>query len=165
VISGSKSSLYQAALVAVQPQTLAPVVHGHDEYVAVALQPSDSYLASLNAQARMAWRRESVLWQLFLLVFILTLAAGSAGVVLIFLASLKVAIASGAAGVIPGCTSAMLKRAHRTQIKNIDSIEAKRDAQLRLRQSAEVISALPPSPKKEELQVDYARKMLSRIPK
>lgn len=163
--SSASTSLQKTAMPAVLRRTPAPIVHGTGEYVAAAGQASDSYLAELNAQASAAWRREQVLWQLFVLIFVLTLVAGSAGVALIFLASLKVAIASGAAGVLPGCTSALLKREHTTQGKTRQAIEAKRDKQLRLRQSAAAIAALPASPDKDKLQVDYARKLLARIPK
>lgn len=173
MIADGNRSLHEASLPAVRRrqtpvrrrQTPPPVVHGTDEYVAAVWQTSGNHLADLNAQARTARNRETVLWSLFVLIFILTLAAGGAGVVLIFLASLKVAIASGAAGVIPGCTSALLKRECTTQSKNRQAIEAKRDEHLRLYQGAAAIAELPPGPQKEKLQVDYARKMLSRVPK
>jgi hypothetical protein len=138
---------------------------GTDDYVATARQISDAKLADLNAQVRTAQRREAILWVLFVLAFTLTLAAGSVGVALIFLATLKVGIASGAAGLLPGCTSAWLKRECATRSKNRQTIEAKRDEEIRLRQAAAAIAELPSGPEKEKLQRDYARKMLSRIPK
>ena len=141
------------------------VINGTDEYVAALRHESNKYLTDLEVKADTAWKRERVLWQLFVLVFILTLAAGSGGVVLIFLASLKVAIASGAAGVIPGATSALLKREHAAQSKNRQAIEAKLDEQNRLRQADAAISKLAPGPGKKKLEIQQAQKLLSRIPK
>jgi hypothetical protein len=148
----------------VRRRAAAPVVHGTGAYVIAAEQASDGYLDELVAQVGTVRRRERILWQLFVLAFILTLAAGSAGVVLIFLAGLKVAIASGAAGVIPGCASPLLKRECTSQAKSRQAIEAKGEEQIRLRQSAAAIFALPAGPDKDKLQVDYARKLLTRIP-
>ncbi len=102
---------------------------------------------------------------MFVLVFLLTLAAGGTGVVLVFLVGLKVGVASGAAAVLPGCTSALLKRECTTRGKILKEIEAKRDEEFRLRQAAVAIAGLPAGPRKENLQVDYARKVLSRVPK
>jgi hypothetical protein len=138
---------------------------GVGEYFVSAWQVSCARLADLDAQARTAGGREALLWVLFVLVFMLTLAAGSTGVVLIFLASLKVGIASGAAALLPGCTSALLKRECTTRSKIRQDIEAKRDEEFRLRQAAATIAELSAGPKKEKLQLDYAWKILSRVPK
>jgi hypothetical protein len=134
-------------------------------YFATAWQVSCAKLADLDAQARTARGRETLLWVLFVLVFMLTVAAGTTGVVLIFLASLKVGVASGAAAVLPGCTSALLKRECTTRSRIRQDIEAKRDEEFRLRQATAAIAELPAGSQKEKLQADYARKMLSRIPK
>ena len=150
---------------ALPDRTPFEVIKGTDEYVAALRHESDRYLADLEVKADTAWKRERVLWQLFVLVFILTLAAGSGGVVLIFLASLKVAIASGATGVITGPASALLKREYAAQSKNRQTIEAKLDEQNRLRQAHAAISKLPPGPEKKKLEVQQAQKLLSRIPK
>jgi len=128
-------------------------------------QVSCERLADLDAQARTARGRETLLWVLFVLVFLLTLAAGGTGVALIFLASLKVGIASGAAAVLPGCTSALLKRECTIRSKICQDIEEKRDGEFRLRQAASAIADLPDGPHKERLRIDYARTMLSRVPK
>jgi hypothetical protein len=151
--------------VALTRQALPAVASGSDEYITAVRQKSYAKLTNLNAQVRVAQRRETILWWFFVLAFILTLVAGGAGVALILLGSLKVAIASGAAGVIPGCTSAWLKREGTTLSRNRQAIEAKRDEELRLRQAVAAIADLPSSPEKDKLQVDYARKLLSRIPK
>jgi hypothetical protein len=150
---------------ALPDRTLSGVVNGTDKYVADLRHESDRYLRDLEVKADTAWQRERVLWQLFVLVFMLTLAAGSGGVALIFLASLKVAIASGAAGLIPGATSALLKREYAAQSKNRQAIEAKLDEQNRLRQADAAISKLDPGPEKKKLEVQQAQKLLSRIPK
>jgi hypothetical protein len=142
-----------------------PIVDTNDQYIDAVREASNHYYDDLDKQIRTALDREGVLWVLFIIVFILTLTAGTAGVILIFLASLKVAIASGAAGLIPGCTSALLKRECTTQIKRRQAIEAKRDEQLRLRQATAAIAELPPSPQKDKLQIDHVRKIVSRIPK
>lgn len=134
-------------------------------YHATAWQVSSAKLADLDAQARTARGRETLLWVLFVLVFMLTVAAGTTGVVLIFLASLKVGVASGAAAVLPGCTSALLKRECTTRSEIRQDIETKRDEEFRLRQAAAAIAEMPAGSRKEELQADYAQKMLSRIPK
>jgi hypothetical protein len=141
------------------------VISGADEDFATARQISRGKLSDLDAQIRTARGRETLLWVLFVLVFILTLAAGSTGVVLIFLTSLKIGIASGAAAVLPGCTSALLKRECSARRKIRQDIEVKRDEEFRLRQAAAAIAELPAGPQKEKLQMDYVRKMISRIPK
>jgi hypothetical protein len=135
------------------------------EHFVTAWQVSIAKLADLDTQAQTARGRETFLWMLFITVFLLTLAAGTAGVALVFLASLKVGIASGAAAVLPGCTSALLRQECSTRTKIRQEIEARRDEEFRLRQAAAAIAALPAGPQKERLQADYARKMLSRIPK
>jgi len=159
-------TLQQAPWPAAPPLQSPPQeVSGADEYFATARQISYTRVADLDAQLQTARGRETFLWVLFVLVFMLTLAAGSTGVVLVFLASLKVGIASGAAAVLPGCTSALLKRECTTRSKIRQDIEEKRDEEFRLRQAAAAIAELPAGPRKEKLQVDYARKMLSRVPK
>jgi hypothetical protein len=146
-------------------QPLSHEVSAVSESFATTWQVSCAKLADLDAQARTARGRETLLWALFVLVFMLTLAVGGTGVVLIFLASLKVGIASGAGAVLPGCTSALLKRECTTRAKIRQDIEAKRDEEFRLRQAKAAIAELPAGPRRERLQADYARKMLSRIPK
>ena len=162
---GEVRPLQQASWPATSPQPLNQDASGAGEYFATAWQVSCAKLADLDTQARTARGRETLLWVLFVLVFLLTLAAGSTGVVLIFLASLKVGIASGAAAVLPGCTSALLRRECTTRSKIRQDIEAKRDEEFRLRQAAAAIAELPAGPQKERLQADYARKMLSRVPR
>jgi flagellar basal body-associated protein FliL len=148
------------------PQSSSPrPVSGADTGLATGPEISRRKLADLDAQLRTARGREALLWVLFVVVFVLTLAAASAGVALVFVASLKVGIASGAAAVLPGCTSAMLKRECSARSKIRQDIEAKRDEEFRLRQAAAAIAELPEGPQKKNLQTDYARKMLSRIPK
>lgn len=146
-------------------QSPPKVVSRTDEYITAVQRISDAKLADLDEQIKAARRREAVLWCFFALAFVLTLAAGGVGVALILLGSLKVAIASGAAGLIPGCTSAWLKREGTTLSKNRQGIEAKLDEELRLHRAASAIADLPSSSEKKRLQIDYARKMLSRIPK
>lgn len=163
---GGDGTLQKASSPVDRPRQSPPeVVSRTDEYITAVQRASDAKFANLGVQIRAARRREAILWWFFVLAFTLTLAAGSVGVALIFLGSLKVAIASGAAGLIPGCTSAWLKREGTTQSKNRQAIEEKWDEELRLRQAAVAIADLPSSSEKKKLQIDYARKMLSRIPK
>jgi hypothetical protein len=146
-------------------QSPPAIVSRTDEYVETVRHLSDANLAYLDAQVRTAQTRETILWALFIVVFALTVAAGSAGIALIFLASLKVGIASGAAGLLPGCTGAWLRRECTIRSKNRQAIETRRDEELRLRQAVAAIAELPNGAEKKRIQMDYARKMLSRIPK
>jgi hypothetical protein len=158
--------LDEASLPITRPRQSPPrVVSGTDEYVAAVQQISHERLADLAAQVQTARQRETILWWLFVLAFTLTLAAGGAGVALILLGSLKVAIASGAAGLLPGCSSAWLRRECTVRSKDRQAIEEKMEGEFRLQQAAAVITELPQGTQKEKFQVDYARKILSRIPK
>jgi hypothetical protein len=166
MITGGDSRMQEesvSAALALNPPP--PIVSGAAEYVTRAEEISADNLAYLYDRIQTVQRQESVLWMLFVLVFVLTLATGCTGVVLILLASLKVGIASGAAGLLPGCLGAWLRRECTVRGKNRQAIEAKRDEELRLRQAFAAIDDLPPGPQKEELRVERARRMLSRISK
>jgi hypothetical protein len=75
----------------------------------------------------------------FVLVFLLTLAAGRTGVV--------------------------LKRECTIRSKIRQDIEEKRDGEFRLRHAAAAIADLPDGAQKDKLRVNYARTMLSRVPR
>jgi hypothetical protein len=112
-------------------------------------KPSSHLGAELDEQIRTARRRETLLWALSVLAFALTLATGSIGIVLVFLASLKLGIASGAAGLFPGCTGTWLKWECATRSRNRRAIERRRDEEFRLRQAAATIADFPPGREKE----------------
>lgn len=125
---------------------------------------SNERLADLAARGQTARQRETVLWWLFILAFTLTLAVGGASVVLILLGSLKVAMASGAAGLLPGCSSAWLRREGTARGRDRQDIDKERDGELRIQQAVAVVFEFPPGTQKDKIQEDYAKKMLSRIP-
>jgi hypothetical protein len=159
-------ALVQAPSSAVRQrrQSASSFVSGTTEYVAAVQELSDNHVADLSAQVEVARNRERTLWILFIVLFVLTMAIGCSGVIFIFLASLKLAVASGAAGLLPGCASALLKAGQSTATKNRKAAEAQWGEQLKLRQGAAAVDALPPGPDKDALRVEYARKMLARIP-
>jgi hypothetical protein len=158
-------ALQEAPLPAVRTQQVPqPFVSSTAQYVASGREISDYYLRDLSGQVGEARSRENGLWMLFVLLFFLTLAVGGAGVVFIFLGGLKVAVASGAVGLISGSCSAMLKQEHTTQTRNREAVEAKRDEQVKLRQGEAAVDALPAGPDRERLRVEYTRKLLARIP-
>jgi hypothetical protein len=151
------------------PQAPLPAVRGSrhltntSDYALEARQVAVGRLKDLNADARSARNRETVLWVLFVSLFGLTILTGATGAALIFLAGLKLSIASGAASLLPTIASALLWRGHRSQNQRRLATEADRDKQLQRARAAEAIARLPDGPHKETLLLEVARKEIALI--
>lgn len=133
------------------------------DYALESRQVAVGRLKDLNTDARSARNRETVFWVLFVSVLGLTMVTGATGVALIFLAGLKLGIASGAASLLSGATSPLLWRGHRVQNQRRLAIEADRDKQLQRVRAAEAIEKLPDGPEKETLLLEVARKEIALI--
>jgi hypothetical protein len=151
------------------PQAQLPAVRQNhyltntSDYAFEARQVAVGRLKDLNVDARSARNRETVLWVLFVSVLGLTVITGATGAALIFLAGLKLSIASGAASLLPTAASALLWRGHRSQNQRRMAIEADRDKQLQRVRAAEAIERLPDGPQKEALRLELVRKEIALV--